>query len=123
MVMVTLGKTYVNLVATGELITGYTGKGRTRAKSQEGSAQKFAGGRFRSISVEGVAGEQTFVLRDLTYANIQTLETWIGQLVLIRDNRGRRMFGVYYDVGYTDGPNENYYDVTLNVKEITYNEG
>lgn len=123
MAMVTLGKTYVNLVSTGQLVTAYTGKGRTRSHSQEGDVQKFAGGRFRSISVEGLAGAQTFMLRDVPYSDILTLESWIGQTVLIRDNRGRRMFGTYFEVSYTDGPNENYYDVTLNLKEITYNEG
>ncbi len=123
MVAIELGKTFVNLVSTGALVAAYTGRGRTRAKSQEGSVERFAGGRFRSISTEGVAGSQTFTLRDVSPADLATLEGWIGELVLVRDNRGRRMFGTYYQVNYADRPNENYYDVELNVLEVSYNEG
>lgn len=123
MVAIALGMTYVNLVSTGQLVKAYTGKGRSHVFGQEGAVEKFAGGRFRSITVEGLAGQQTFKLRDVTYADLETLITWIGETVLIRDNRGRRMFGTYFDVPYVDGNDANYYDVTLNVTQVTYNEG
>lgn len=123
MATLSLGKTFVNLVSTGEAVIAYTGKGRTRAYSTDGDVQRFAGGRFRSISSEGVAGEQTFMLRDVSEDDLATLQSWEGQTVLVRDNRGRRMFGTFYTVGYADGPDPAYYDVTLNVKEVTYNEG
>jgi|SRR5882724_1076885 len=123
MVAVSLAYTWVNLVATGASVSAYTGRGRSRDYKTEGSVQGFAGGRYRSISTEGVAGQQTFVLRDVSDANIDTLKSWIGQTVLVRDNRGRRMFGTYYDIAYTDRMLANYYDVTINVVEVTYNEG
>lgn len=123
MASITLGMTYVNLVSTGALVKAYTGKGRARQHSQEGSVEKFAGGRFRSISVEGIEEVQTFMLRDLSYTDVLTLITWIGETVLVRDNRGRRMFGTYFSVPYTDGSDANYYDVSLTVGAVSYNEG
>lgn len=123
MVAITLDRTFVNLVATGAVIQAYTGRGRSRNYRTDGAVQAFAGGRYRSIALEGVAGQQTFMLRDVSTADIDTLKSWIGETVLVRDNRGRRMFGTYYEVGYQDRMLDGYYDVTLNVVEVTYNEG
>ncbi len=115
MVALSLDRTFVNLVSTGQAVQAYTGRGRTREYYTDGSVQAFAGGRFRSISTEGVGGKQTFMLRDVSSADIETLKSWIGETVLVRDNRGRRMFGTYYVVGYSDRMSESYYDVTLEV--------
>ncbi len=123
MVAITLDRTFVNLVATGAVVQAYTGRGRSRNYRTDGAVQAFAGGRYRSIALEGVAGAQTFMLRDVSSADIETLKSWIGETVLVRDNRGRRMFGTYYEVGYSDRMSADAYDVTLNVIEVTYNEG
>lgn len=123
MVSITLDRTFVNLVSTGDVVQAYTGRGRSRNYKTNGDVQQFAGGRFRSIALEGVAGTQTFMLRDVSSADIDKLKSWIGETVLVRDNRGRRMFGTFFEVGYTDRMLDGYYDVTLNVSEVTYNEG
>lgn len=123
MVAVTLDRTYVNLVSTGALVSAYTGRGQTRQYSQNGNVEQFAGGRFRSIATEGVRGQQTFTLRDVTESQLATLQAWIGQTVLVRDTRGRRMFGTYYTVTYSDRMSTTYYDVSITLNEVTYNEG
>lgn len=123
MVAITLDRTYINLVSTGALMSAYTGLGRTREYHSDGSAQKFAGGRVRSISEEGLLGQQNFVLRDVSDTDIETLKTWVTQTVLVRDNRGRRMFGAFYTVGYPDRMLPGYYDVPLTVYEVSYQEG
>lgn len=122
MVAITLDRTYVNLVSTGALVAAYTGRGRSHTYQSAGAVQPFAGGRFRSITTEGVSGTQTFMLRDVTDTQLATLQSWIGETVLVRDNRGRRMFGTYYEVAYSDGNTFGYYDVQLSVSEVTYNE-
>lgn len=123
MVAIVLDRTFVNLVATGAVVQAYTGRGRSRSYKTDGAVQAFAGGRYRSIALEGVAGQQTFMLRDVSTADIETLKSWIGETVLVRDNRGRRMFGTYFDVSYNDRMLDGYYDVTLNVVEVSYLEG
>lgn len=122
MVAVILDRTFVNLVSTGETVSAKTGRGRSREYQTTGSVEAFAGGRYRSISTEGLSGKQSFVLRDVTDDDIDTLKSWIGQTVLIRDNRGRRMFGTYYTVAYSDRMS-TYYDVQLDVTEVSYQEG
>lgn len=123
MVAITLDRTYVSLVNTGQSIAAYTGRGRSRQYTQEGQVERFAGGRFRSIATEGVRGQQTFTLRDVTDTQLATLQAWIGLTVLVRDNRGRRMFGTYYNVGYQDRMSVGLYDVSITLNEVTYNEG
>lgn len=123
MVAIVLDRTFVSLVSTGATVSAYTGRGRSRNYKQDGAVQAFAGGRFRSISVEGLLGTQTFTMRDVTDADIETLKSWIGETVLVRDNRGRRMFGTYYEVGYSDRMSPGLYDVALNVTEVSYQEG
>lgn len=123
MATITLDRTFVNLIATGAVVKAYTGRGRSRSYKTDGAVQAFAGGRYRSIALEGTAGQQTFMLRDVSTTDIETLKTWIGETVLVRDNRGRRMFGTYYDVSFSDRMLDGYYDVTLNVFEVSYAEG
>ena len=119
----TLDRTFVNLVSTGDYVAAYTGRGRSRSYRQDGGVEGFAGGRQRSISVEGLAGSQTFMLRDVTDDDIETLKDWVGETVLVRDNRGRRMFGAYFNVEYADRMTPGLYDVTLVVNEVSYEEG
>lgn len=123
MASISLGQTYINLVSTGELVAAYTARGRTRTYQSDGKTEPFAGGRYRSITTEGVAGSQTFTLRDVTESQLATLISWIGETVLVRDNRGRRMFGTYYIVGYADRVTVGLYDVPIVFSEATYNEG
>lgn len=123
MVAIVLDRTFVNLVATGAVVQAYTGRGRSRSYKTDGAVAGFAGGRYRSIALEGTAGSQTFMLRDVSNADIETLKLWIAETVLVRDSRGRRMFGTYYAVEYNDRILDNYYDVTLNVSEVSYAEG
>lgn len=123
MATITLGQTYINLLSTGEYVSAFTSRGRQRSYQGRGNAEGFAGGRYRSISEEGVAGSQTFTLRDVTVTQLDTLISWIGQTVLVRDNRGRRMFGTYYNVSYNDRMLQGYHDVQITLSEVTYNEG
>src|SRR5690349_4838281 len=123
MASITLTQTYINLVSSGALVAAYTARGRQRAYQGTGSTEPFAGGRFRSISTEGVAGSQVFTLRDVTDAQLDTLISWIGETVLVRDFRGRRMFGTYYNISYSDRMKAGVYDVQITLNEVTYNEG
>ncbi len=123
MAHVDLAYTWVNLLSTGESVKGYTAKGRQHGRAGEGETRRMAGGRFRAVGTLGVRRTQAFAMRDLSLDDIETLELWIGQTVLVRDNRGRRMFGVYWSVPTTDRKDPNYYDVQLDVTEVTYEEG
>jgi hypothetical protein len=123
MASVELGYTWVNLVSTGESVKGWTGRGRTHGRQRDGEVRRLAGGRFRSVGTLGVRRTQSFVIRDLTQADIDTLEEWVGQLVLVRDKRGRKMYGVYWSVDNADKYSPDYYDIAISLTEVTYEEG
>lgn len=123
MATVDLLYTWVNLLSTGQSVKGYTARGRSHQRAGDGETRRMAGGRFRAIGTIGVRRTQEFAIRDVSYDDVLTLELWIGQTVLVRDNRGRRMFGVYWSVPTTDRMDPNYFDVSLNVTEVTYEEG
>ncbi len=124
MATVDLAYTWVNLLSTGEAVKGYTARGRQHGRQREGETRRMAGGRFRAVGTLGTRRTQTFAIRDLTQADCDTLELWQGEPVLVRDKDGRRMFGVYWSVNYTDRVDPALlFDVELNVTEVTYEEG
>lgn len=124
MASVALRYTWVNLLSTGQAVKGYTAKGRKHGRQKDGETRRLAGGRFRAVGTLGTRRTQTFAIRDLTQADCDLLEMWAGEPVLVRDKYGRRMFGVYWSVDYTDRADPAlYFDVELNVTEVTYEEG
>lgn len=123
MAHVDLAYTWVTLLSTGQSVKGYTANGRSHQRSGDGETRRLAGGRFRAVGTLGVRRTQSFAIRDLSLTDVEMLESWIGQTVLVRDKRGRRMFGVYWSVPTTDRKDPSYYDVALDVTEVTYQEG
>lgn len=50
------------------------------------------------------------------------LEDHIGQTVLVRDPKGRRFWGVYFEVDAPQEPGPRAPDVSLNFASVTYDE-
>jgi hypothetical protein len=119
-----LDRVWVNHLPDGAAVAAYSAVERTRSYSQAGEVRTYAGGRQRSITSAGTAGTFGFTLRLLTSASIDTLVSWIGQTVQVRDARGQRFFGVFYAVEVTeqrDAP--TLYDVALTVNVVDQVEG
>ena len=125
MAILLLDKVWINLVATGEGVAGHSVYGRDAGFVATGEVRTFAGGRRRSISQVGEAGTYSCTLRFMTQTQIETLQSWARRTVQVRDNLGRKFFGVYYDVN----PKEiakglgAQYDVPIVVNVVTYTEG
>lgn len=117
----TLTKVWVNRVDTGEALSAPS-SGRSRAHSLAGEVRSYAGGRQRSIVVEGERGTFAFTLLRLTLDQVETLRSWTGVTVQVRDHRGQRFFGVYYDVGITEYK-DDYYSVSISLATVTTDEG
>lgn len=94
----TLTAVWINLVASGEDVSAASDDSRSREYSATGEVRTYGEGRQRSVSSEGERGSFTFTLVDVTEDQITTLREWAGQLVQVRDYRGRRFFGTYYAV-------------------------
>lgn len=122
MASVTLGQVWINLLSTGEAVHAYSSD-RGRATSMAGEVRQYAGGRQRPVSVEGVRGEFTCKLRDVTDMQIEQLKAWYGEPVCVRDYRSRVYFGVYWALTERERRTEDLYDVDIRIQEITYKVG
>lgn len=90
--------------------------------SQSGEVRRGASGRLRAFSRAGRSREFTVDLPNLTRTEVEWLEEHIGRTLLVRDDRGRKMYGVYFtlpdDAHQYDGES----DVQLALSEVTVSE-
>lgn len=121
MAQLNLVRVWINRMDTGEGLSAPS-SGRSRAHSMAGEVRSYAGGRQRSIVVEGERGTFSFTLLRLTLDEVDTLRLWTGDTVQVRDHRGQRFFGVYYDVAITEYK-DNYYSVGISLATVTASEG
>jgi hypothetical protein len=98
MATLTLDRTWITLHSTGVSISGYSGRDREWSQSTNTEVRTYAGGRQRAVTSEGVSGSYTFTLRFVSEADVNTLISWMGQTVLIRDNWGRKFYGVVSEI-------------------------
>jgi hypothetical protein len=91
-----LPKEWINLVATGAGVSGDALVGRPESYNAIGDVRIYAGGRSRAITSSGEDGKYTFQLRYIPRTTVDTLHSWMKQLVQCRDSKGRKLLGVYF---------------------------
>jgi hypothetical protein len=124
MATLTLDRSWLNRLDTGEAISGYSDPDRQRRRGVEGEARRYAGGRIRSFSRAGLGGTFTFAFRLQTLATVEKLETWVAPVtVQYRDHRGQRFFGVFYEVPPVERKEIGWYDIPLTLHILTIAEG
>lgn len=123
MAMITLRKLWIHLIDTGVGLSFYTAPERSQSKSISGEVRTYAGGRQRSVSSIGTRSQVTVQLRQVTETDINTLTSWFGQTICMRDYRGRRWFGVFYALDIVDRRKKTLHDVNLTLYTVTYVEG
>jgi hypothetical protein len=95
---------FVNLVSTGEVVSGDAAIGRGEDYTSDGSVRTYGSGRRRAIATAGEAGTFTFQMRYINHVTVNTLHSWIKQTVQVRDSKGRRFFGVYFGTAIEEVP-------------------
>lgn len=123
MATLNLTKVWVNRLDTGEAVSAQSAIGRNRSHSMDGEVRTYAGGRQRAITAAGERGTFEVTLRLLPQTTIDVLRSWIGIPVQIRDARGQRFFGVYFDVPVDEHRAPADYDVPLSLRIVTAVEG
>lgn len=124
MAVLNLTKAFLNNLATGEAVSAQSGRDRAVAVQQDGEVRTYGGGRRRSVTQAGRRATIGVSLRYVTAADAATLEGWIGQDLLYRDDRGRRYAVVYFDIEYKEFlADKGRYDIGLTLHEITWVEG
>lgn len=82
-----------------------------------------ANGRLRAVSRSGTARAYELQLELCTRTQIAWLETYVGQLVCVRDDRGRKIYCTYFAVPVTENiARADFGDVTLSLDETTFSE-
>lgn len=84
-----------------------------------GEVRVYAQGRRRIITRTGSAQTLTATLRQVTSAELDTLEDWRGDLLMLRDHRGRLVFGTFFDMAVTDYTDRSGYDVAITFQQVT----
>lgn len=123
MARITLRKTWIHLIDTAVGLSFYTAQERSQSKSIQGEVRTYAGGRQRSVSTIGTRSQVGIQLRQVIQTDIDTLTSWFGQTVCVRDHRGRRWFGVFYALDITDRQKKTLHDVNITIYTVTYTEG
>jgi hypothetical protein len=82
-----------------------------------GEFRPYAGGRIRVITSARKMATFPLTMQLLSDADVALLESWQGQVVLLRDGEGRRVWG-----SYLAGDVESFYDAagTLNNMALTF---
>ena len=89
---------------------------------QPGEVRTYAGGRLRLVTTAGVARTATVTLPECSRDQINWLQTYVGNTVLIRDDRGRKIWGTYLKPRVSENQHNGSGDVSLVINEITYTE-
>lgn len=92
-----------------------------RSDSSEipGEVRRYAAGRLRTITRVGEAQNIGATLRLVSDTDLEQLKTWLGALLLVRDHRGRLMFGTYFKLAVVDYEDRSGYDVTVTFQQVT----
>jgi hypothetical protein len=123
-VILTLTRTWINLLSTGEAISAATVRGsRTQVYNNAVEVRTYANGRRRSIAAVGEDGEISFQLTLLDQATKDKLRTWASQAVQVRDWRGQKWFGVFANVDVGEYTPATLYSATLTLMTTTTVEG
>lgn len=119
----TLTKAFVNLVSTGASVSAQSDRDRDEAYTQPVVVKTYAGGRRRSITGPGEAGTFGIKLLLLSSADRDLLHSWIGQLVQVRDTKGRLFLGTYPGVVITEWVAETLWNVQITLTIVTATVG
>lgn len=123
MATLTLTQLWVNSMVTGEGIGAYS-TDRSRSTEVNGSVRSYAGGRRRAYTTPGLDGKYPFTMRMLTRAQVDTLITWEGSLVQVRNHRGQRFVGIYFSVKEAEYKDSiGTYDASMELTDLTFVDG
>jgi hypothetical protein len=122
MAVLTLTKMWINRLDTGEGVSGYTSADRDRTHVAHGEVRTYAGGRQRSISSAGEVSTFSFAMLDISATDVDTLRSWKKVAVVVRDHRGQKYFGVFFEVSVTEIKTAGY-NVAISLKFVDTTEG
>jgi hypothetical protein len=95
----------------------------TWSKEQPGEVRRYANGRTRIIRRAGQTRTAEVTLTGCNREQIDWLEEHVGDLVCVRDDRGRKVFGAYLIVPVAEAQHRrDRGDVSLSLAEVSFSE-
>lgn len=85
-------------------------------------ARSYSAGRVRMITRPGQDRSLTVSVRRIDRATREQLEAWTGVLLLLRDGRGRKVYGFYATPAFAEQPGEPISAASLTFVQITHDE-
>jgi hypothetical protein len=119
MATLTLTKVFVNLLATGASVSAQSGQGREQDYGMAGQVRTYGGGRQRAVSTFGETTDYAFMLRNVPPADLATLRLWKGETVVVRNHKGEKYYGTYFELKAVEYMADNFFDVTIALKGVT----
>lgn len=123
MATLALNKVWINLMATGQGVSGVSARDRAETYQVPTEVRTYAGGRRRAVTSAGELGSYKVQLLLISRASVETLRSWQGQLVQMRDHKGRRFFGIYSSVDIVEIISRSTWHVGLELVVVTATEG
>lgn len=122
--IVTLTTVWINLAGDPTVSVSFSNMATlTVTKTIQGEIRRYANGRTRAVTRAGVTDSAEVNLPYCDRTQITWLEDNIGQLVCVRDNYGRKFFGIYLTVPVQEiRHTPNYGNVTLSLGEVYFTE-
>ncbi len=93
------------------------------AKAKDGSVRALANGRLRIVTTSTEQQVYELTLELCTRTQITWLEDRVGVLMCLRDDRGRKVYGTYFQVTADENvARSDYTNATLTFYESTHSE-
>lgn len=118
MATLTLDKVWINHLPDGAAVSANSAIGRTLSHEIDGEVRTYAGGRRRAVATVGRMTTFEFVLRSVTTTTIDTLQSWLGETVQVRDARGQLYVGVFFSIDVAEFRVPTLYDVAVSLRVV-----
>lgn len=124
MATITLDTVWINLASDPSQYRSFPLMSSLRVvKDQPGSVSNYASGRRRLVLKSGGGFTVSLTLPQLDRDQITWLEAHIGELMLVRDDRGRKIWGTYLSLPVDESQGDSGHgDASISFSEITYSE-
>lgn len=87
-----------------------------------GEVRRMANGRLRVVTRAGSQTTLGVTFRNLTPADLATVRSWAGRVVLFRDVTGRKLYCTFLEVEVEDYRDRSGHDAKVVLSEVTFSE-
>lgn len=87
-----------------------------------GEFRTYAAGRVRLVTRPGRSRMVEVAARRVDRPTRETLDDWAGQLLLLRDGRGRKVYGSYLEAAVVEQPGQAFCDLSFEFVGVDYVE-